>query len=278
MIYPWPDGKKMACIISLDFDGATPYLWNTRQNPTGALGELELRRFGPRQGIWRLLDLFKSLDLRVSVYIPGAIVESYPDAVKAIAENGHEIGLHGFMHEHIRDLSDVEFAVSMEKSMSAMAKVGIDGPFGFRSPAWDLTESALMVLERFGVSYDSSLMGFDQPYWISKMVELPVQWPLDDAIFYRYVPGSMWPPVRAEDVVGSWRLELEGAKRYQSLFMLTMHPWLSGRSGRLVALEGLLKDYRDDPEIWWTTSDELAHYHRQRFPEGPFHDIRLGSP
>lgn len=278
MTYSWPDGKKAAVVISLDFDGPTPHLWNTREKPTSALGELELRRFGPRQGIWRLMDLFDSLNIKSSVYVPGAMVESYPEAVAAIIERGHEIGLHGFMHEHIVELEDKDFEHVMERSLSSLAKVGVVNSLGFRSPAWDITERALRILKRFDVAYDSSLMGADVPYWISGLVEIPVQWPLDDAIFYRYTPKSQWPPVGPKEVVGSWRLELEGAKRYGSLFMLTMHPWMSGRPGRLLALEELLGEFRNDKEIWWTTAKEVAEHHKTVYPHGPEYEARLGSP
>lgn len=278
MTYLWPEGKKAAVVISLDFDGPTPYLWNTREKPTCALGELELRRFGPRQGIWRLMDLFDSLDIKSSIYVPGAMVESYPEAMSAIIERGHEIGLHGFMHEHIVELPDKDFEQVMVRSLSALAKAGVSGSLGFRSPAWDITESALSILKSFDVAYDSSLMGADVPYWISDLVELPVQWPLDDAIFYRYTPRSQWPPVSPKEVVESWRLELEGAKRYGSFFMLTMHPWMSGRPGRLLALEGLLGEFRDDKEIWWTTAKEVSEHHKKTYPHGPQYEIRLGSP
>jgi hypothetical protein len=109
---------------------------------------------------------------------------------------------------------------------------------------------------------------------VGNLVEVPVQWLLDDAPYYRYVGrGDTRPPAYPADVLRSWRLELEGVKRFGGLFMLTMHPWISGRASRLLALETLVADYRHDPEIAWATAAEVAAFHRRahfdEFRESP---------
>ncbi len=275
--YVWPDGKKAAAVISIDFDGPSPYLWATRDSDASAMGELELRRFGPRQGIFRLLKLFEDLDLRISAYVPGAVAIAERNTLAALLSSGHEVAMHGYMHEKVTQLGGDQLMVVLEKSAKALEAAGVEAPFGYRSPSWELTVEALGALGEFGVDYDSSLMGYDHPYWMSNLVEVPVQWPLDDAIFYRYVPGSNWPPVTPSEVVAGWKLELDGAKRYGSLFMLTMHPWLSGRAGRMLALAELLEEYRDDDEIWWTTAKEVAQYHRLTYGAEPHESPRLGE-
>lgn len=275
--YTWPYGKKAAAILSIDFDGPSPYLWATRDKNTTALGELELRRFGPRQGIYRLLELFGRFDLRISAYVPGAVALSRPTEVAALLEAGHEVGLHGFMHEKVTELEFDQLKIVLNKSARALEAVGAIAPFGYRSPSWELTTEALHVLEEFGVAYDSSLMGFDQPYWMSNLIEVPVQWPLDDAIYYRYVPGSNWPPVTPRELTAGWKLELEGAKRYGSLVTLTLHPWLSGRAGRMLAIEELLEEFRYDEEIWWATAKEVAEHHRLTYGNGVRHLPRIGE-
>lgn len=275
--YTWPPGKKAAAIVSLDFDGPSPYLWANREKQSTSLEELELRRFGPRQGIFRMMDLFDTLKLAVSVYVPGAVVDSQANTVMSLIEAGHEVGLHGYMHERVDQLNSDEMKSVLEKSVHAFERIGLKSPFGYRSPSWQLTEETLSVLEDFGVAYDSSLMGSDLPYWMSSLVEIPVQWPLDDAIFYRYVTGSNWPPVTPDQVIAGWKLELEGAKRYGSLFTLTVHPWLSGRSGRMLAFSEFLEEYRDDDEIWWATSMEIADYHRLNHRDDHREMPRLGE-
>ena len=272
--YRWPDGKRCAAVLSFDFDGETPYLWNNRNQPSKALGELEQRRFGPRQGIHRILDLLAEQNLRATFYIPGAIAERYPEAVTRIAAEGHEIGLHGYLHERVDQITKGEIEETTARAMEALQRVSRQTPVGYRSPSWEMTPETLTVIESIGLSYDSSLMGYDHPYWVGNLVEVPVQWLLDDAPYYRYVGrGDTRPPAYPTDVISSWRLELEGAKRFGGLFMLTMHPWISGRASRLLALEKLVADYRHDPEIEWATAAEVAAFHRRahfsEFRESP---------
>ncbi len=81
--YPWPQGRRAAVVMSVDFDGPTPFLFNHRDDTRGLLGELEQRRFGPREGVWRLLEIFAELDLHASFYVPGAIAAAHQDAVRA---------------------------------------------------------------------------------------------------------------------------------------------------------------------------------------------------
>lgn len=200
--------------------------------------------------------------------MPGLIAERYPDAIKEISEAGHEIGLHGYVHEPVNNLTREELRDSTQRAADMIAGITGYSPVGYRSPSWEMTRAALEVVEAMGVEYDSSLMGYDHPYWVGDVVEVPVHWSLDDAPYYRYVGrGDTRPPATPREVMDGWQLELEGSRRYGALFMLTMHPWLTGHVGRLLALSRLIASFRHDPAVWWTTAAEVADYHRSTYPE-----------
>ncbi|MHB8619129.1 MAG: polysaccharide deacetylase family protein [Chloroflexota bacterium] len=266
--YRWPGGRLCAAVLSFDFDGEAPYLWNHRAEPKAGMGEIEQRRFGPRQGVYRILDLLAQHRIQASFYVPGWIAEHYPEALRAILKGGHEVGLHGYLHERLDDIGRDEMRETMARARRALLVVGAGEPLGYRSPSWEMTPWAFEVLQDLGVAYDSSLMGYDHPYWMSGLVEVPVQWLLDDAPFYRYAgKGDTRPPAHPGQVVESWRLELEGMKRFGGLFMPTMHPWMSGRAGRLLELDRLLARYRDDADIWWATAAQVARHHAATYPD-----------
>lgn len=269
--YVWPEGKRCAAAFSVDLDGESPFLWRTRNESIPVLGELEQRAFGPRQGVYRILDMLKRLDIRSTFFIPGIIAERYPQVVEAIAADGHEIGLHGYLHENVKDLSENEIEQMVIKGKEALENIIGKQEFGFRSPSWEMTPETLRVLKRHGIRYDSSLMGYDHPYWIDGLPEVPVQWLLDDAIYFRFFGGYAGPPPANPKVVtDTWWQEFEGLKRYGGLFLLTVHSWLSGRGSRIIALEELLTGIREDSEVWWATCGEIADYHRQQ-ASGAFH-------
>lgn len=265
--YEWPQGKRCAITLSFDFDAETPYLWRTRGERPAALGELELRRFGARQGVYRILDLLDKWSIRATFFVPGWVAERYSEAVGEVARRGHEIGMHGYLHERVDQLAEEEVEETVVKGKEALQRVVGERSFGYRSPSWEMTHETFEALLRHDVSYDSSMMGYDHPYWVGDLPEIPVQWTLDDAPFFRYTGlGGDSAPRQPSEVMDMWEQEFEGMKRYGGLFMVTMHPWMSGRAGRMMALERLITRLKSDHDAWWATCEEIAEHHRGTYP------------
>ncbi|MGF1526963.1 MAG: polysaccharide deacetylase [Candidatus Competibacterales bacterium] len=261
--YRWPAGKRCAAVFSADVDGESPYLWTHRHNPPGVVGELEQRRYGPRVGIYRLLALLDDFQLKGSLYVPGHTAQRFPALLPHCAERGHEIGCHGFLHERVDELSAGENRRVLDRCSALFEQqLGIQ-PRGYRSPSWEITLDLWQLLQSYGFLYDSSLMGYDHPYSLEGLVEVPVQWLTDDAIYFRYTSGprDKGPPVNPKQVLESWIEEFEGLRAVGGLLMITVHPWISGRPQRLRMLRRLLEHIRQHDDVWWATAAEVAHYH-----------------
>ena len=261
--YVWPEGYRSAFCFTVDVDAHSPLLWNLRaQPPSRLLGQLEQRQFGPRVGIWRLLDLLRRFGIKGSFFVPGVVAETYPELLPAFVERGHEVGLHGYFHEIVAHMSDAEFSAALEASLKIFRQqVGLV-PRGFRSPAWEMTEHMLAEVRARGM-YDSSLSGFDNPYTIGGVVEVPVQWAIDDAVFFKFLGGGVdqWPPVAPGPVLEIWTQEWETLHAEGGLLMLTVHDWISGRAHRIRLLETLLERVQRQPAAWIATVGEVAAYH-----------------
>jgi len=269
--YRWPDGHACAACFSVDVDAEAPYLWAHRDGLPGTLGEIEQRRFGPRTGLWRLLDLIEGFGIRGSFFVPGVVAINHPEILPALAARGHEVGLHGFLHEIVAQSSEDEFARALDRSLAVFeAQLGAR-PAGFRSPAWEMTPAMIAALRDRGLSYDSSLMGYDHPYEIDGLTEVPVDWLTDDAVYFRFRGAAVdrWPPQPAEAVLASWREEWRTGRRYGTLFMLTVHPWISGRAQRIGLLERLLAEICAT-DTWWASAGEIAAFHRTSVNAGRF--------
>jgi peptidoglycan/xylan/chitin deacetylase (PgdA/CDA1 family) len=269
--YQWPEGKQAAFCFSVDVDATAPYLWVQRApGATRSLGQLEQRHFGQRLGIWRLLDLLDRFGIKGSFFVPGAVAEENPELLPAILGRGHEAGLHGWFHELVADSSEAEFTAALEASVALFHRQTGAAPRGFRSPAWEMTPHMVREVRRLGL-WDSSLMGADHPYEIEGLVEVPVQWALDDAILYKFsaLPGDR-TPLPPGAVLDGWRAEWEGQHRYGGLMMLTVHDWISGRVQRLRQLETLLAQVLDTPGAWVATAGELAAWHAASANAGRF--------
>ncbi|KID31181.1 putative xylanase/chitin deacetylase [Prauserella sp. Am3] len=266
MSYPWPGGARSAVCLTLDFDGESPHLWRSRENPGEAIGELEQRRYGPRRGIANLLSMMDNLGITATVFVPGWIADRYPRQVTDIADRGHELALHGWCHEPPTTLGRDDLERSLERAVETLTAVTGIRPTGYRSPSWDMNRSIFDVLHELGIGYDSSLMGDDRPYRAGGLVEVPVDWATDDAPYYRYVGGDPRPPATVPTVQAAWEAELAAARRHGSLCMITVHPWLSGRPARVDALERLLAPVVADDEVCTPTVGELAEHHRAHGP------------
>lgn len=271
--YRWPGGKRSAFLFSVDVDAEAPYLWSHRNSGLpDRLGVLEQRRFGPREGLWRLTDMLDRVGIKGSFYVPSVVAELYPEILPRLHGMGHELGLHGHLHELVAETPLAEFEAALDHSLSVFqAQIGIR-PCGFRSPAWEMTGAMIAALKARGIRYDSSLMGYDHPYEIDGLTQIPVQWQIDDAIYFKFFGGGVdkWPPLPARQVEDSWRDEFEAGRDYGQLFTLTVHPWISGRAQRVAMLERLLTHITAQTDVWTATAAEFAAWHDSSENRGRF--------
>lgn len=260
--YPWPDGRQSAFCFSIDVDAHAPWMWSNRKDVPELLSHLEQRRYGPRIGISRIADLLARHGVKASFFVPAAVAEENPWMLPALTEAGHEIGLHGYFHEIVNETRDEEFTRVLEASIALFESQTGRKPAGFRSPAWEMTPHMLAEVKRHGF-YDSSLMGFDTPYSVEGVTEVPVNWATDDAIFFKFLDGrDARAPLGTNQLLEAWKEELAASRRFSTLFMLTVHDWISGRGSRITMLDRLLEDVLSDRNIWVATAGEIAAHYR----------------
>ncbi len=263
--YQWPDGRECAVVLSFDFDAESGFLFREPEKAKRSLGDLEERRFGPRVGVDRILRMLDRLRLRASFFIPGWTVEHHLPESRRILDAGHEIGAHGNVHEAVGLLT----AEQEEKIMRDQLRILEDHlgvrPAGYRSPSWDVNVWTPAILKAHSFLYDSSLMGNDVPYELptdhGPLVEVPVQWLLDDAPLFRHVFGATNAIADPGRVLGMWSQEFAGMYRENGCFVLTCHPFISGRASRIRLLEELVGYMRKFRGVWFTTCEEVAKWH-----------------
>lgn len=138
-------------------------------------------------------------------------------------------------------------------------------PIGYRSPSWDLNLWSPDVLTQAGFVYDSSLMGNDIPYDVPTsqglLTEIPIQWLLDDAPFFRHVYGATNAIAEPDRVFGFWCQEFQGMYEENGCFVVTCHPYISGRASRIAMLDKLIGYIKTFEGVWFCTLDEAAQWH-----------------
>ncbi len=268
MRYRWPDGKQSAAVLSFDFDAESGFYFREPEKAKRSLGDLEERRFGPRVGVDRILRLLDRLKLRASFFIPGWTVEHHLAECIRIRDAGHEIGAHGNMHEALGFLDEAQEERVMREQLDILkSRLGVR-PAGYRSPSWDVNVWTPALLKRQGFLYDSSLMGNDVPYEIDTgegpLIEVPVQWLLDDAPLFRHVYGATNAIADPGRVLQMWSKEFAAMHPESGCFVLTCHPFVSGRASRVALLEELVTYMRRARGVWFTTCEEVARWHASR--------------
>jgi len=258
-------GQGSIC-LTFDFDTMAAWMGSFRAVTPGVLSRGE---FGGRVGIYRVLDVLDRYQVPATFFIPGYTADSFPDAVREIAGRGHEIGHHGYLHEGARSAPDAETEERrLLRGLEALQRAVGVRPVGYRAPMWELSYRLPALLAKHGFLYDSGLMDADHPYRLAtgpdegaaSIIELPVHWSLDDWEPYNYLPGITGSGVIASpaDVLARWTLELEALVAEGGLFMLTNHPFVSGRASRAVALETLMERARAIDGLWIAAADQIA--------------------
>ncbi len=201
--------------------------------------------YGPEVGVPRLLAVLAEYGVPATFFVPGLTAELHPAVVERILEAGHEIGHHSFTHRSPLVLSESEERRELERGLEALERFGVR-PEGYRTPSWEPSWRTAALVAEYGLAYDSSLAGDDKPYVLEtgsgELVELPVSWWLDDWQQTAYLPPLARNQTRpAPAVLELWAGELDAYARHGSLYVLTCHPFLTGRPGRVEIVRGLIE-------------------------------------
>jgi peptidoglycan-N-acetylglucosamine deacetylase len=258
----WRSGSSAVAVLSFDVDAESPILAMGRRYADHAM-VMTHQAYGPLVGVPRLLALLAEYGLPATFFVPGLTAERYPEAVAQIAEAGHEIGHHSYSHRSAVDLSESEEREDFERALGALERLGVK-PAGHRAALWEATWRTPGLVAEYGLTYDSSLMDADTPYRLLvgelTVAELPPHWALDDWEQYAFLSRPEIGHIieSPAKVLELWRAELDAMRRHGCLFMLTCHPFLSGRPSRVEALRGLIEHALDTGDVEFATGETIA--------------------
>jgi hypothetical protein len=142
-------------------------------------------------------------------------------------------------------------------------------PVGFRAPWFEINPWTPTLLARHQINYCASEMGDDVPYFHENgLVEIPGQWLLEDWEQFAFNADPAWGFVleNCEKVFDLWWREFDAMHDLGCCFVLTLHPWLSGRPSRMRLLEDLVTAMQEKGRVWFARGNEIASYF-QKHPE-----------
>lgn len=266
----WKDGARCCVALSFDSDHDTIPLRDDDDSP----GRLSQGQYGHRAAVPRIRKLLDRHNVRASFFVPAVVAQLYPEEQRALAAEGHEIGIHGWIHERNSILPPAAERDLQMRSGDMLEKICGVRPVGIRTPSWDFSQHTLAISREMGLLYDSSLMADDEPYELMEdgkptgMVELPVEWIKDDAVYFNMNRfGGLRPYTPPSAVLEIFKAEFDGAYEERGLFLLTMHPHHSGHRSRIRMIDELIRYIRGHDGVWFATHAEVARYCKDNAPK-----------
>ena len=271
--FSWPDGKRIAVMVTFDYDAE--FLRMSRAKSKGtSIGFTDFSRgqYGPHEGLARCLDMLDTMNIKSTFFVPGAVIETYRDTVEEIHRRGHELACHGYQHESSPELTREEMEEILDKSESLLFDITGKKPAGHRAPESVLQDFMPELLAKRGYLYSSSMKDCDWAYLWEKdgkelpLVELPNDITMDDFTYYYFTFSD--PAVRCmypnREVYGNWKQEFDAlALEGNKIFILKLHPQMIGRASR-IGMVGELIAYMQDHGAWIATCEEAARYVQQQ--------------
>ncbi|HEV7718121.1 MAG TPA: polysaccharide deacetylase [Arsenicitalea sp.] len=288
--------KEILCSFGVDVDAVAGWLGSYG----GADSTLDISRgmFAGEVGAPRLLKLFDKYGMKVTWFIPGHSIETFPTQMKMVADAGHEIGVHGYSHENPIYMTPEQEEAVLDRSIALVQQLSGKRPRGYVAPWWELSPQTTKLLQKKGLIYDHSLMHNDfEAYYVrngdtwttidyskpaehwmkplqrgtdSSLVEIPASWYLDDLppmMFIKSSPNShgFVNPRHLEEI---WRDQFDWVYREmdRAVFTIAIHPDVSGRPQVLLMLERLIEHINSHAGVRWCTFEDIARDFISRNP------------
>jgi len=288
--------KEILCGFGVDVDAVAGWLgsYGGEDSPD----DISRGLFAGEVGSPRLLKLFERMDIKTTWFIPGHSIETFPAQMKAVADAGHEIGIHGYSHENPIAMTPAQEEAVLDKCIALVEQLSGKRPTGYVAPWWEFSKVTNELLVKKGIKYDHSLMHNDfSPYYVrvgdswtpidygkkpgewmvplqrgteTDLIEIPANWYLDDLppmMFIKKSPNSHGF-VNPRDIEQMWRDQFDWVYREMdyAVFPITIHPDVAGRPQVLLMLERLFSYIKSHPGVRFVTMDEMANDFAARHP------------
>jgi peptidoglycan/xylan/chitin deacetylase (PgdA/CDA1 family) len=245
------------------------------------LQAISMGRYGPTVAVPRILESYRRLGLTQTFFIPGWVMQTYPDTVEAILKDGHEIGHHSWAHEDPMGHSDEREAELFERALEVHVSMTGRKPRGYRAPVYSLTPAMVDRLIEHGFLYDSSMMADDLPYLVKasagELIEIPPHWGTDDwPPFAHFAEIDYLMPIRSpSDGVRAFNEEFDAAYDAGGFWMPVLHPFLTGRLARWREMERSLERILEKGDVWFAPLENIAVHAKDNRDELRSEDIGL---
>ena len=258
--------RRLRICLSIDFDAISGYL-GTGHVPENTVADYSAGHFSANAGVDRLLKLLRKYKIadKVTWFIPGHTIETFPRQIEDIVQSQAEIGLHGYSHEGASAMTVEQERDVIDKCVSLVSELrGGKKPAGYRAPLYQLRESTVNLLHEAGLLYDASMNAYDSlPYF------LPVPFPEKPPCVPDYSqPAETWmkpTPIPEQPMPGTEGIqravvEIPGSWYTEDMTPLGYYPYTASTQGYVAT---------DVVEKMWTDRFNWLWEHESWLDEAP---------
>lgn len=240
-----------------------------------------LYEYGSRAGLWRLLRIFESRHLPLTIFGVARALQRNPEACAAFLELGHEIACHGLRWISYQNVDEATERAHMAEAIACIKEITGNAPLGWYTGR-DSPNTRRLVAEHGGLAYDADSYADDLPYWENVNIrkddgstastpQLIVPYTLDTndmrfaapqgfnsgSQFFDYLKDAFDVLYQEGDPNGLNR---------PKMLSIGLHCRIAGRPARAAALMGFLDYVQQHDQVWITRRIDIADHWRRQHP------------
>jgi peptidoglycan/xylan/chitin deacetylase (PgdA/CDA1 family) len=264
----WPNGKRIAVVFNVCLeawsDGKAPGI-SPMGNPLppGVLDTMAISwaAYGVKTGIYRLLEAFDRHGPKASVMVNAVIAERAPEAIKAVAERGHEVLSHSYSMDVIPALlSDEEERRNIQRCTALLEQASGQKVHGWLSPRGTSKPTTPKLLADAGYRWHGDVFDADLPsiqrFAAKKIVAIPLSYDVNDMPSMKY--GH--PPVAMLDAFNEVTEIARAHTEELRMIDVTCHAHIFGHHRGAHYYEKIIEQTASASDIWIATRAQIADH------------------
>jgi len=236
-----------------------------------------LFEYGSRAGLWRILRLFESRRLPLTVFAVARALQRHPEAVAAYREAGHEIACHGLRWISYQHMDEATERAHLREATQILTELTGSAPAGWYTGR-DSPNTRRLLVEAGGYLYDADSYADDLPYWTRvstgdgrTLAHLVVPYALDTndmrfAVTQGFNSGTQFFDYLRDAFDQLYREGDPGGLDRPKMLSIGLHARLCGRPGRIAALERFLDHVQRHTDVWVCRRVDIARHWMANHP------------
>ncbi len=276
----WPGGARVAVSLCLNYEEGSERSFAAGDAERESRSEMasqvaadqrdlameSMFEYGSRAGVFRLLRLFDTYQVRCTAFASAVALAANPQVAEWLVESGHEVCSHGYRWLPQWTMSREAERESIQRALALFEQVCGSRPVGWYSRYGPSLQTRELLVEA-GFLYDSDAYNDDLPYYVKVAgkdhLVIPYSFTYNDG---RYVSGHWASPA---DFLDNTRRALDylwqEGKTHPRMMSIGLHARFAGQAARASGLAEFIEYAQQRGGVWFARRDEIARWWNEHY-------------